>query len=110
MGDAFSDHLEASYAAIMEEQPNKVKVDKAHKFVGFDAYKKVIDSGVDVVVLATPPAFRPEHLMAAVNAGKHVFCEKPVAVDAPGIRKVLEAAKKSQSKESFSGFWFYVPV
>src|SRR5687768_12439162 len=108
MGDVFSDHLEASLAGIIEEQPDKVKVDKAHKFVGFDAYKKVIDSGVDVVVLATPPAFRPEHLMAAVNAGKHVFCEKPVAVDAPGIRKVLEAAKKAKAKNLslVSGFTF----
>ena len=108
MGDAFSDHLEASYKAIMEEQPDKVKVDKSHKFVGFDAYQKVIDSGVDVVILTTPPAFRPEHLIAAVNAGKHVFCEKPVAVDAPGIRKVLEAAKKAKSKNLslVSGFTF----
>lgn len=108
MGDVFADHLEASLAAIMEEQPQKVKVDKAHKFVGFDAYKKVIDSGVDVVILTTPPAFRPEHLMYAVNAGKHVFCEKPVAVDAPGVRQVLEAAKKAKAKNLslVSGFTF----
>lgn len=108
MGDAFSDHLETSYKAILEEHPDKVKVDKAHKFVGFDAYQKVIDSGVDVVILTTPPAFRPEHLMAAVNAGKHVFCEKPVAVDAPGVRKVLEAAKKAKAKNLslVSGFTF----
>jgi predicted dehydrogenase len=108
MGDAFSDHLEAAYKAILEEQPNKVKVDKDHKFVGFDAYKKVIDSGVDVVILTTPPSFRPEHLMAAINAGKHVFCEKPVAVDAPGVRKVLEAAKKAKEKNLslVSGFTF----
>ncbi|MEX2231164.1 MAG: Gfo/Idh/MocA family oxidoreductase [Cyclobacteriaceae bacterium] len=108
MGDAFSDHLEASYKAILEEQPDKVKVDKSHKFVGFDAYKKVIDSGVDVVILTTPPAFRPEHLMAAVNAGKHIFCEKPVAVDAPGVRRVLEAAKKAKAKNLslVSGFTF----
>jgi len=107
MGDVFSDHLEASLAAIMEEQPEKVKVDKAHKFVGFDAYQKVIDS-VDVVILTTPPAFRPEHLMAAVNAGKHIFCEKPVAVDAPGVRKVIEAAKKARAKNLslVSGFTF----
>jgi predicted dehydrogenase len=92
----------------MEEQPDKVKVDKAHKFIGFDAYRKVIDSGVDVVILTTPPAFRPEHLMAAVNAGKHVFCEKPVAVDAPGVRRVIEAAKKARAKNLslVSGFTF----
>ena len=108
MGDVFQDRLEGSYAAILEEHPNKVKVDKTQKFIGFDAYQKVIDSGVDVVILTTPPAFRPEHLMAAVNAGKHVFCEKPVAVDAPGVRKVLEAAKKAKAKNLslVSGFTF----
>jgi predicted dehydrogenase len=108
MGDVFSDRLEQSYTALMEEVPAKVKVDKANKFVGFDAYQKVIDSGVDVVILATPPGFRPDHLMAAINAGKHVFCEKPVAVDAPGIRKVLEAAKKAKEKNLslVSGFTF----
>lgn len=108
MGDVFSDQLEKSYAAIMEEQPGKVKVEKSKKFVGFDAYKKVIDSGVDVVILTTPPAFRPEHLMAAVNAGKHVFCEKPVAVDAPGVRQCLEAARKAREKNLslVSGFTF----
>jgi predicted dehydrogenase len=108
MGDAFSDQLEASYKAIIEEHPQKVKVDKDHKFIGFDAYRKVIDSGVDVVILTTPPGFRPDHLMAAVNAGKHIFCEKPVAVDAPGVRKVLEAAKKAKEKNLslVSGFTF----
>ncbi len=108
MGDVFADQLEASYKAIVEEQGPKVKVDKAHKFTGFDAYQKVIDSGVDVVILTTPPAFRPAHLMAAVDAGKHVFCEKPVAVDAPGVRKVLGAARKARQKNLslVSGFTF----
>ena len=113
MGDVFSDRLEASFAAIMEEQPQKVKVDKSRKFVGFDAYKRVIESGVDMVILATPPAFRPEHLVAAVNAGKHIFCEKPVAVDAPGVRKVLDAVRKAKDKNLslVSGFTFryYAP-
>ena len=108
MGDVFADRLEESYKALMEEVPTKMKVDKATKFVGFDAYRKVIDSGVDVVLLATPPGFRPEHLMYAINAGKHVFCEKPVAVDPPGIRKVMEAAKKAKEKKLslVSGFTF----
>jgi|SRR5688572_12152358 len=108
MGDVFADRLEESYKALMEEVPTKLKVDKATKFVGFDAYQKVIDSGVDVVLLATPPGFRPEHLMYAINAGKHVFCEKPVAVDPPGIRKVMEAAKKAKEKKLslVSGFTF----
>jgi predicted dehydrogenase len=108
MGDVFSDRLEESYAALLEEVPTKVKVSKASKFVGFDAYQKVINSGVDVVLLATPPAFRPDHLTAAIDAGKHVFCEKPVAVDSPGVRKVLEAAKKAKAKKLslVSGFTF----
>ena len=108
MGDVFSDRLEESYKEIMEVEPKKVKVDKSNKFVGFDAYKKVIESGVDVVILTTPPSFRPDHLIAAINAGKHVFCEKPVAVDAPGVRKVIEAAKKAKDKKLslVSGFTF----
>jgi len=108
MGDVFEDRLEESHKALMEEVPTKLKVEKATKFIGFDAYQKVIDSGVDVVLLATPPGFRPQHLMAAINAGKHVFCEKPVAVDAPGVRKVLEAAKKAKEKKLslVSGFTF----
>lgn len=108
MGDAFSDRLEEAYKALVEIDPKKVKVDPANKFVGFDAYKKVIDSGVDVVLLATPPAFRPDHLKAAIEAGKHVFCEKPVAVDAPGLRKVMAAAKQAKEKNLslVSGFTF----
>lgn len=76
----------------------KVKVEKANQFLGLDAFKKVIDSGVDVVLLATPPGFRPTHLRACIEAGKHVFCEKPVAVDAPGIRNVLETARMAKEK------------
>jgi myo-inositol 2-dehydrogenase/D-chiro-inositol 1-dehydrogenase len=108
MGDVFVDRLDTSYAALLEEVGAKVKVDKARRFVGFDAYGKVIESGVDVVILATPPAFRPDHLTAAIDAGKHVFCEKPVAVDAPGIRKVIAAAKKAKEKNLslVSGFVF----
>ncbi|MEO5978297.1 MAG: Gfo/Idh/MocA family oxidoreductase [Chryseolinea sp.] len=108
MGDAFADRLDESYDALLKEVPKKLKVEKANRFVGFDAYRKVIDSGVDVVILATPPGFRPDHLVAAINANKHVFCEKPVAVDAPGIRKVLEAAKNAKIKKLslVSGFTF----
>lgn len=98
MGDVFSDRLDESYDALLEMYPNRVKVEKSNKFIGFDAYQKVINSGVDVVLLTTPPAFRPDHMMAAVSAGKHTFCEKPVAIDAPGVRKVLDAAKKAKEK------------
>lgn len=108
MGDIFEDRLAEAYTNLMEISPDKVKVNKQNKFVGFDAYLKVIHSGVDVVLLATPPAFRPLHLTAAIDAGKHVFCEKPVAVDAPGVRKVLLAAKKAKEKNLslVSGFCF----
>src|SRR6185312_9408102 len=75
---------------------SRVKID--HAFSGLDAYDKVINSGVDVVLLATPPGFRPQHLTAAVNANKHVFCEKPCATDSPGVRAVIAAQKLAQTK------------
>jgi predicted dehydrogenase len=68
------------------------------QFVGFDAYRNVIESGVDVVILAEPPHFRPAHLQAAVEAGKHVFAEKPVAVDAPGVQNVLKTCELAAQK------------
>ena len=83
---------------LQKDFGDKVKVDEAHQFVGLDAYQKVIDSGVDVVLLATPPVFRPMHLKAAVAAGKHIFCEKPVATDAPGVRSVMETVAESKKK------------
>jgi len=108
LADVFEDRLDGAYAALVEIGGDRVKVDKKNKFIGFDAYQKLIDSGVDVVLLTTPPAFRPDHLTAAINANKHVFCEKPVAVDVPGIRKVLDAAKKAREKNLslVSGFCF----
>ena len=110
MADAFSDSLEESYNSLKKKFSEKVQVADNKKFVGLDAYQKLIDSDVDVVLLATPPCFRPEHLEAAVNAGKHIFCEKPFAVDAPGLRKVMMAAKKAKDKNLslVSGFcWRY---
>ncbi|RIH67090.1 gfo/Idh/MocA family oxidoreductase [Mariniphaga sediminis] len=110
MGDAFSDHLEKSYNSLKQKFGEKVQVADNKKFVGLDAYQKLIDSDVDVVLLATPPAFRPEHLETAINAGKHIFCEKPFAVDAPGLRRVMMAAKKAKEKQLslVSGFcWRY---
>ena len=101
MGDAFAERLSASFGNLKQQFADRVDVPKERQFVGFDAFEKVIQSGVDVVILATPPHFRPQHLKAAVDAGKHVFCEKPVAVDGPGVRSVLatseEAAKKNLS-------------
>jgi myo-inositol 2-dehydrogenase/D-chiro-inositol 1-dehydrogenase len=106
MADIFPDRLEASYQALLDMHPDKVSVPEAHKFVGFDAYARLLATDVDVVILATPPSFRPAHLEAAVAAGKHIFCEKPVAVDAPGVRRVLEVVKKAKEKNLslMSGF------
>jgi myo-inositol 2-dehydrogenase / D-chiro-inositol 1-dehydrogenase len=110
MGDAFEDPLQRSLSSLQKEHADKVKVTPEKCFVGLDAYQKVIDSGVDVVLLATPPGFRPVHLKAAVDAGKHIFCEKPMATDAPGVRSVLESAKaaKEKSLALVAGFcWRY---
>src|SRR5208282_3199295 len=98
MADVFEDRLQSSLGDLRHEVPEKVKVEPDHCFVGLDAYQKVIDSGVDVVLLATPPGFRPQHLKAAVAAGKHVFCEKPTATDAPGVRSVLESVEEAKRK------------
>lgn len=104
LADTFSDNLQKSLASIQEAaaregmQPDRVAVDPSHSFVGFDAYKQLLATDVDVVLLATPPHFRPVHLKAAIDAGKHVFCEKPVAVDAPGVRSVLATAEKAKQK------------
>ena len=97
MGDAFADSLNGSLNNL-KGHGDRVAVDADHKFVGFDAYKQVIDSGVDLVILATPPGFRPTHFEYAVSKGKNVFMEKPVAVDGPGVRKVLESVKIAKEK------------
>lgn len=91
--------INESLASLQRTVGPKVKVEETGKFTGLDAYQKVIDSGVDVVLLATPPGFRPMHLRYAVEAGKHVFCEKPVAVDAIGVRSVLETAELATKKK-----------
>lgn len=110
MGDAFPEPLEKSLNNLRTQHGEKVKVTPETSFVGLDAYKKVIDSGVDVVLLCTPPGFRPQHVKAAVEAGKHIFCEKPVATDAPGVRSVMESAKIAKEKNlaMVAGFcWRY---
>ncbi len=97
-GDVFQDRLDGAMENIRQQHGEKVLVDDDHKFVGFDAYEKVIASDIDLVILATPPGFRPLHFEHAIEQGKHVFMEKPVAVDAPGVRRVLEANKKARAK------------
>ena len=109
MADAFEDRLTSSLQYIKEQYhttadgdmiaiADGVDVAPEHQFVGFDAYEKVLPL-VDVVILTTPPGFRPAHFEAAVNAGKHIFTEKPMAVDGPGIRKVLAAAEQAKAKK-----------
>ncbi len=98
MGDAFPDRLESSLRSLQGQMAGKVDVPPERRYTGFDAYEKVLGAGVDVVILTTPPHFRPLHLKAAVAAGKHIFCEKPIAVDAPGVRSVLATAEEAKKK------------
>ena len=109
LGDAFGDRLENSLGEIKRSKiGKKVAVTADTCFIGFDAYKGVIDSGVDVVLLTTPPHFRPLHLKYAIEKGKHCFCEKPMAVDAPGVRSVIESAALAKKKglNLMSGFCY----
>jgi predicted dehydrogenase len=100
VADAFENAVERGLETLKNDREvgEKVKVDPAKRFVGLDAYQKLIDSGVDLVILASPPGFRPEHFKAAVAAGKHVFCEKPMATDAPGVRSILASVEESKRK------------
>lgn len=98
MADAFQDRLDNSYQSLSSKFGAKVDVPKDRQFVGFDAYLKAIPLA-DVVLLTTPPGFRPIHFEEAVKQNKQIFMEKPVAVDAPGIRKVLAAAEEAKKKK-----------
>ncbi|MBI2614082.1 MAG: Gfo/Idh/MocA family oxidoreductase [Gemmatimonadetes bacterium] len=97
MGDLFQDRLAKAQAQLAEKIGPKLRLED-RAFVGFEAYRQVIDSGVDLVILATPPGFRPAHFAAAVGAGKHVFMEKPVAVDRVGVRSVLASSDLAAQK------------
>ena len=104
MGDAFDFRLNESYNNLEKEEELKGKIDvpPERRFVGFDAYKQVLAAGVDLVILATPPGFRPIHLAAAIDAGKHVFAEKPVAVDgATGVRSNGRIGTAKRKREKF---------
>jgi predicted dehydrogenase len=98
MGDAYEDRLKSSYEGLKKKHDDKVDVPDDRKFVGLDAYEKVFPH-CDVVILATPPGFRPFHFEAAVKAGKHIFMEKPVCVDSFGARHVTEIAKLADEKK-----------
>jgi predicted dehydrogenase len=98
MGDMFQDNLDHAKSNLQKKGGDKFDVTSDRCFVGFDAYKQVIDCGVDLVILATPPGFRPMHIAAVIEAGKNLFTEKPVAVDGPGVRMVLAAAEEAKKK------------
>ena len=104
MGDLAPDRLSQAREQLVKlgagtpALASRIKIDDSRCFTGFDAYKKVLDSGVDLVILASPPHYRPMHLAAAVDAGKHIFAEKPVAVDAAGVRSVLATYERAKAK------------
>lgn len=114
VADVFQDRLDTALETLSKDPNSKEKINVApeRQFLGLDAYKRVLDSGIDVVILTTPPGFRPLHLRAAVEAGKHIFAEKPMAVDAAGVRHVYETLEMAKGKSIaiLAGFcWRYSP-
>lgn len=99
VGDVSLEQIDASLGRIARINGAKVKVENSKKYLGFDAYQQVIDSDVDVVLLATPPGFRPIQLRYAIEKNKHVFAEKPMAVDPAGIRSVVESVRMAKEKK-----------
>jgi len=99
VADAFENNLERCVRRLETSHGEKVDVPEDRRFVGFDAYKGVLEQDIDLVLIATPPGFRPLHFEAAVAAGKHVFAEKPVAVDPAGVRRFLKAAEESKKRD-----------
>lgn len=100
LADLFRDRLDECYNTLTQahSEGDRIDVPEERKFIGFDGYKHAIEAA-DVVILATPPGFRPEHFEEAVKQGKHIFMEKPVATDAPGVRRVLEAGRQAKQKK-----------
>jgi predicted dehydrogenase len=113
MADLFEDRLRPARERLKEGYPDQVQVDDEHLFHGFDAFRAVIGSDVDVVIIAGASHFHPVHLRAAIDAGRHVFCEKPHALDVPGIRSVTETCEQARRKglAIVSGLcWRYDPA
>ena len=106
VSDAFKDRAETACAQLKKMFPDQVAVDSDHLFDDFNGYLRLLESGVDVALLAEPPHFCPKHAEACVEAGVHTFLEKPMAVDSPGVRRILAAGQKAKEKNlSFvSGF------
>ncbi|MBN2293294.1 MAG: Gfo/Idh/MocA family oxidoreductase [Pirellulales bacterium] len=108
MADAFEDKVNWSHDQIKKAKPDRVDVPKERRFSGLDAYKKATETDADVVVICTPPGFRPMQFEAAVKAGKHIFMEKPLAVDGPGIRKILDINKEAKKKNLLVAVGFHM--
>jgi predicted dehydrogenase len=101
MADIFEDQLEGSLRKLrahprLKDRQDRLKIEPDKRFVGFDAFRKLLQTDIDVIFLATPPGYRPEHFEAAIDAKKHVFCEKPFGTDPVGVRRFMAAAKKSE--------------
>lgn len=112
MADIFAEHLQDSRRRLRQIKPDQVAVNDEHCFVGFDAYEKLIHSGIDVVLIAETSHFHPLHLKTAIDAGKHVFCEKPHGIDVPGLKISMTAAEEARKKSLclVSGLcWRYDP-
>jgi len=103
VADAFEHKAKGSVNNLSKKYKDKVAVTDENTHVGLDAYKKAIDAGVDLVIIATPPGFKPQQFEYAVKQGKHIFCEKPVASDAPGVRRFLKAVEESKKKNLMVG-------
>jgi predicted dehydrogenase len=97
IGDVFDTQIPKALNNLKRFE-GRLEVPQERQFSGLDAFQKVIDSGVDVVLLTTPPGFRPQHMRAAIEAGKHVFAEKPMAVDVAGVKSVMESARLAKEK------------
>jgi predicted dehydrogenase len=98
LADAFQDRLNSCVESLKHEENARLEIEDDHLFTGFDCCEKLVQSDVDVVLLAAPPHFRPAHLKACVEAGKHVFVEKPVAVDVPGVKSILKSCELAEQK------------
>lgn len=96
--DAFPERLEASYQALKGRFGDRVDVPPERRFTDLDGYQKLMETDADIVLLCSPPGFRPMHYEAAVKAGKHVFMEKPLAVDAPGVRRIIATNEEAKKK------------
>ncbi|MBL8863919.1 MAG: Gfo/Idh/MocA family oxidoreductase, partial [Planctomycetes bacterium] len=99
IGDILAGRVDAACQHLAEKHGARGDVPQAARFVGFDALEKVLGVGLDAVLLATPPVFRPAQIAAAVEAGVHIFAEKPLAVDSPGVRSVIASAQRARAKK-----------